>query len=79
MVKYGGMGRIRQSCVKRRCARPLLPVAAQCSVCQMDGWNQTPDPKKIVDLVIFYPTIILSDPQYTIQNEETLALLSKNG
>jgi len=53
MVKYGGMGRMRQSCVKRHCARPLLPVAAQCSVCQLDGWNQTPDPKKIVDLVIF--------------------------
>lgn len=78
MVKYGGMGRMRQSCVKRHCARPLLPVAAQCSVCQLDGWNQTPDPKKIVDLVIFYQTIIFSDPLYAKQNEEMLALLSKN-
>ncbi|XP_023336351.1 jmjC domain-containing histone demethylation protein 1 [Eurytemora carolleeae] len=57
MVKYGGMGRMRQSCVKRHCARPLLPVAAQCSVCQLDGWNQTPDPKKIVDLTSSPPDL----------------------
>ena len=32
MTKYGGPGRLKQSCVKRKCARPTLPVAAACSV-----------------------------------------------
>jgi len=50
MVKYGGLGRVRQSCVRRRCARPSLPVAAACSVCGLDGWNEAPDYKKAVDL-----------------------------
>jgi len=50
MVKYGGIGRLRQSCVKRRCARPLLPVAAVCSQCNLDGWGETADPKKTVDM-----------------------------
>lgn len=59
MVKYGGMGRLRQSCVRRRCARPLLPVAAACSVCRLDGWGETPDPKKTVDMESSPPEMTL--------------------
>jgi len=49
MIKYGGLGRLRQSCVKRRCLQPQLPIAATCSQCNLDGWNETPDFKKTVD------------------------------
>jgi len=48
MPKYGGPGRMKQTCVKRRCARPGLPVAAACSLCGLDGWGGHPDPRKPV-------------------------------
>ena len=51
MIKYGGLGRLRQSCVKRRCLQPQLPIAASCSQCNLDGWSETPDFKKTVDYV----------------------------
>ena len=45
MPKHGGPGRVKQSCVKRRCARPSLPLAAACSRCGLDGWGEAPDPR----------------------------------
>jgi len=48
MPKHGGPGKMKQSCVKRRCSRPMLPVAAYCSICKLDGWGGQPDPRKSV-------------------------------
>lgn len=42
MVKFGGPGRAKQTCTMRQCLQPMLPVTAQCVVCHLDGWRQTP-------------------------------------
>lgn len=42
MVKFGGQGRAKQTCIMRQCLQPMLPVTASCSVCHLDGWMQTP-------------------------------------
>jgi hypothetical protein len=39
-------GGVKQSCVKRKCCRPLLPVAAACTVCGLDGWGAQPDHRR---------------------------------
>lgn len=42
MVKFGGPGRAKQTCMRRQCLQPMLPVTAQCVYCHLDGWRQTP-------------------------------------
>lgn len=42
MVKFGGPGRAKQTCMMRQCFQPMLPVTAQCVYCHLDGWRQTP-------------------------------------
>ncbi|XP_053617138.1 jmjC domain-containing histone demethylation protein 1 isoform X2 [Plodia interpunctella] len=42
MVKFGGLGRAKQTCIMRQCLQPMLPVTASCAVCHLDGWMQTP-------------------------------------
>lgn len=42
MVKFGGTGRAKQTCLMRQCLAPMLPVTAQCAFCHLDGWGQTP-------------------------------------
>lgn len=42
MVKFGGPGRAKQTCLMRQCLAPMLPVTAQCAFCHLDGWGQTP-------------------------------------
>lgn len=44
MVKFGGSGRAKQTCLMRQCMRPNLPVTAACKFCNLDGWGQTPAP-----------------------------------
>lgn len=44
MVKFGGSGRAKQTCIMRQCMRPMLPVTAFCKSCGLDGWGQTPSP-----------------------------------
>ncbi|XP_012276970.1 jmjC domain-containing histone demethylation protein 1 [Orussus abietinus] len=44
MVKFGGSGRAKQTCLMRQCLRPMLPVTAACKVCHLDGWGQQPSP-----------------------------------
>jgi len=46
MTKYGGAGKVKQSCVRRKCEKPGLPVAAACTVCGKDGWGGSPDHRK---------------------------------
>ena len=36
--RYGGPGRLKQTCEKRRCLHPQLPICAFCSVCELDGF-----------------------------------------
>ena len=33
---------MKQTCEKRRCLHPQLPVCAHCSICNLDGWFNTP-------------------------------------
>ncbi|XP_039298773.1 jmjC domain-containing histone demethylation protein 1 isoform X1 [Nilaparvata lugens] len=40
MVKFGGPGRAKQTCIMRQCLQPMLPVTAACVVCGLDGWGQ---------------------------------------
>lgn len=42
MVKFGGFGRAKQTCVMRQCLQPMLPVTASCAECCLDGWGQRP-------------------------------------
>lgn len=42
MVKFGGPGRAKQTCMMRQCLQPMLPVTSQCVYCHLDGWRQTP-------------------------------------
>ncbi|XP_012063004.1 PREDICTED: jmjC domain-containing histone demethylation protein 1 [Atta cephalotes] len=44
MVKFGGSGRAKQTCLMRQCLRPMLPVTSSCKVCRLDGWKQPPAP-----------------------------------
>jgi F-box/leucine-rich repeat protein 10/11 len=40
MVKFGGSGRAKQTCVMRQCLTPILPITATCKICSLDGWGQ---------------------------------------
>lgn len=40
MVKFGGPGRAKQTCIMRQCLQPMLPVTAACIICGLDGWGQ---------------------------------------
>lgn len=40
MVKFGGPGRAKQTCIMRQCLQPMLPVTAACIQCGLDGWGQ---------------------------------------
>jgi len=46
MPKHGGAGKVKQSCVRRKCSLPSLPVAAACAVCGLDGWGAEPDHRR---------------------------------
>ncbi|XP_056593131.1 lysine-specific demethylase 2B isoform X1 [Triplophysa dalaica] len=41
MKKFGGPGRMKQSCIKRQCIAPILPHTAVCSVCGEIGKEDT--------------------------------------
>nr|XP_054749214.1 lysine-specific demethylase 2A-like isoform X1 [Lytechinus pictus] len=36
MKKYGGPGRMKQSCIKRQCLTPILPGKSSCSICKQE-------------------------------------------
>ncbi|XP_031621168.1 jmjC domain-containing histone demethylation protein 1 [Contarinia nasturtii] len=42
MIKFGGPGRAKQTCMMRQCVSPMLPVTAQCVFCHLDGWHKQP-------------------------------------
>ncbi|XP_013776610.2 lysine-specific demethylase 2A-like isoform X2 [Limulus polyphemus] len=37
MKKFGGAGRMKQSCISRQCVAPVLPHTACCIICGKDG------------------------------------------
>ncbi|XP_068245730.1 lysine-specific demethylase 2A-like isoform X2 [Palaemon carinicauda] len=41
MIKYGGPGVMKQSCKMKKCTQPMLPAAAVCYECELDGWGRT--------------------------------------
>ncbi|XP_078680561.1 lysine-specific demethylase 2A-like isoform X1 [Branchiostoma floridae x Branchiostoma belcheri] len=43
MKKYGGPGRMKQSCIRRKCLRPALPNNASCKVCGTDDRDDDSD------------------------------------
>lgn len=40
MKKFGGPGRMKQSCIARQCTAPVLPHTACCIICGRDGWEK---------------------------------------
>ncbi|XP_017492705.1 PREDICTED: jmjC domain-containing histone demethylation protein 1-like, partial [Rhagoletis zephyria] len=40
MKKFGGPGRMKQSCIARQCLAPVLPHTACCVICGRDGWEK---------------------------------------
>ncbi|KAH9376662.1 hypothetical protein HPB48_005873 [Haemaphysalis longicornis] len=40
MKKFGGPGRMKQSCISRQCMAPVLPHTACCMLCGRDGWEK---------------------------------------
>lgn len=44
MKKFGGPGRMKQSCIARQCMAPVLPHTACCMICGRDGWEKLTDP-----------------------------------
>lgn len=40
MKKFGGPGRMKQSCIARQCMSPVLPHTACCMICGRDGWEK---------------------------------------
>ncbi|KAI1293603.1 Lysine-specific demethylase 2B [Halotydeus destructor] len=40
MKKFGGPGRMKQSCIARQCMCPVLPHTACCIICGRDGWEK---------------------------------------
>jgi len=40
MKKFGGPGRMKQSCIARQCMAPVLPHTACCMICGKDGWDR---------------------------------------
>lgn len=42
MKKFGGPGRMKQSCITRQCMTPVLPHTACCTICGRDGWEKLP-------------------------------------
>lgn len=40
MKKFGGPGRMKQSCIARQCMSPILPHTACCMICGRDGWEK---------------------------------------
>ncbi|XP_022665564.1 lysine-specific demethylase 2B-like isoform X2 [Varroa destructor] len=44
MRKFGGPGRMKQSCLARQCMAPVLPHTAQCTLCKTERPNQLAPP-----------------------------------
>ncbi|GIY20311.1 hypothetical protein CDAR_206161 [Caerostris darwini] len=44
MKKFGGPGRMKQSCISRQCMAPVLPHTACCMICGRDGWDKLLNP-----------------------------------
>ncbi|KAJ3614972.1 hypothetical protein NHX12_018541 [Muraenolepis orangiensis] len=44
MKKFGGPGKLKQTCVLRQCLAPGLPLSAVCEVCQEPNQDDTGDP-----------------------------------
>lgn len=61
MVKFGGSGRAKQTCLMRQCLRPMLPVTAACKVCRLDGWGQPPAPLMGISLFQWIYSLFVSN------------------
>lgn len=46
MKKFGGPGRMKQSCIARQCLAPVLPHTACCIICGKDGWEKMISPSR---------------------------------
>ncbi|CAI9734561.1 lysine-specific demethylase 2A-like isoform X3 [Octopus vulgaris] len=40
MKKFGGPGRMKQSCISRQCMAPVLPLSAACMICGKEGTTE---------------------------------------
>ncbi|CAL8349985.1 unnamed protein product, partial [Boreogadus saida] len=48
MKKFGGPGKLKQTCVLRQCLAPGLPLSAVCEVCQEPNQDDTGDPSLLL-------------------------------
>ncbi|XP_069543614.1 lysine (K)-specific demethylase 2Aa isoform X2 [Brachyistius frenatus] len=48
MKKFGGPGKLKQTCVLRQCLSPGLPLSAVCEICKEPNQEETGDPSLIL-------------------------------
>lgn len=77
MVKFGGSGRAKQTCLMRQCLRPMLPVTSSCKVCQMDGWGQPPGPLMGKPVPVAPSTLMECSACFDIVHPECIGLDSE--
>ncbi|KAL0117142.1 hypothetical protein PUN28_010170 [Cardiocondyla obscurior] len=77
MVKFGGSGRAKQTCLMRQCLRPMLPVTSSCKVCNLDGWKQHPAPLTGKPFPTIPSTLMECSICFDIVHPECIGLNSK--
>ncbi|XP_011645810.1 jmjC domain-containing histone demethylation protein 1-like, partial [Pogonomyrmex barbatus] len=77
MVKFGGSGRAKQTCLMRQCLRPMLPVTSSCKICHLDGWKQSPAPLTGKPFPTIPSTLMECSICFDIVHPECIGLNSK--
>ncbi|KAH9514989.1 Lysine-specific demethylase 2B [Bulinus truncatus] len=52
MKKFGGPGRMKQTCISRQCMAPVLPSSSVCMICNQEGQSNPNDPEDISCLLM---------------------------
>ncbi|CAG5116109.1 unnamed protein product, partial [Candidula unifasciata] len=47
MKKFGGPGRMKQTCISRQCMAPILPSSSVCMICNQEGRPNPDDPDDV--------------------------------
>ncbi|XP_005090385.1 lysine-specific demethylase 2A [Aplysia californica] len=47
MKKFGGPGRMKQTCISRQCMAPVLPSSSVCLICNQEGQESSQDPDDV--------------------------------
>ncbi|XP_046544000.1 lysine-specific demethylase 2A-like isoform X2 [Haliotis rubra] len=52
MRKFGGPGRMKQSCISRKCMAPVLPHTVTCCICEKDGKMASEDNPDEIETIV---------------------------